>query len=39
MLEALIAMTPLLFNVDTDAVDWSGISSVTVEADVLVGHF
>lgn len=38
-LEALIAMTPLLFNVDTDAVDWSGISSVTVEADILVGHF
>lgn len=38
-IEALIAMTPLLFHVDTGAIDWSGIESVTVEADVLVGHF
>lgn len=36
---ALIAMTPLLFNVDTKAVDWSYLTHATVEADILVGSF
>ena len=37
-IEALVAMTPMLFKVDTTTIDWSGIGSVTVEADILVGH-
>lgn len=35
----LIAMTPLLFGVDAQAVDWTGISEVTVEADLIVARF
>lgn len=35
--DALIAMTPLLFSVDTAAIDWSGLTHATVEAEVLVG--
>ncbi|WP_329739337.1 putative RNA methyltransferase [Enorma massiliensis] len=38
-LEALIHMTPLLFNVDTERIDWSGLTHVTVEAEVLIGTF
>lgn len=37
-IEALVAMTPMLFKVDTSTIDWSDIDSVTVEADILVGH-
>lgn len=32
-------MTPLLFNVDTERIDWSGLTHVTVEAEVLIGTF
>ncbi|MDM8162619.1 putative RNA methyltransferase [Collinsella intestinalis] len=35
--DALIAMTPLLFSVDAAAIDWSGLTQATVEAEVLVG--
>lgn len=35
--EALVTMTPLLFNVDIAAIDWSGLTQATVEADILVG--
>lgn len=38
-LDALIHMTPLLFNVDTERIDWSGLTHVTVEAEVLIGTF
>ena len=37
-IEALVAMTPMLFKVDTSTIDWSDIDSVTVEAEILVGH-
>ena len=36
-LQALIEMTPLLFNVDTDKIDWSDIDEVTIDAEILVG--
>ena len=32
-------MTPLLFSVDTAAIDWSGLTHATVEAEVLIGTF
>lgn len=35
--DALIAMTPLLFSVNADAIDWSRLAQATVEAEVLVG--
>lgn len=38
-LEALVAMTPLLFHVDRAAIDWTDVREVTVEADILVGRF
>lgn len=38
-LDALLAMTPLLFHVDRAAIDWSDVCEVTVEADILLGRF
>lgn len=38
-LAALVAMTPLLFHVDRDQVNWSDVDEVTVEADLIVGMF
>lgn len=35
--DALIAMTPLLFSVNADAIDWNRLAQATVEAEVLVG--
>ena len=34
---ALVAMTPILFSVDTAAIDWTPLTHATVEAEVLVG--
>ncbi|MCI7730366.1 putative RNA methyltransferase [Enorma burkinafasonensis] len=38
-LEALVAMTPLLFHVDRAAIDWTDVREITVEADILIGRF
>lgn len=38
-LDALVAMTPLLFHVDRAAIDWTDVREVTVEADILVARF
>ena len=35
--EALVSMTPVLFNVDTAGIDWSGLTEATAEAEILVG--
>ena len=36
-LKALIEMTPLLFNVNTEEIDWSDVDKVTIDAEILVG--
>lgn len=36
--EAFISMTPLLFHVDKENIDWSDIEQLTIEAEVLVGE-
>ena len=35
--QALLAMTPLLFHVDHTKIDWSQLTEITVEAEILVG--
>ena len=35
--DALVAMTPILFSVDTATIDWTPLTHATVEAEVLVG--
>lgn len=35
--EALVSMTPVLFNVDTAGIDWSALTEATAEAEILVG--
>ena len=35
--QALISMTPLLFHVDQSKIDWSQLTEVTIEAEILVG--
>ena len=35
--EALVSMTPILFNVDAAEIDWSGLTEATAEAEILVG--
>lgn len=37
-LEAFVDMTPLLFHVDKERIDWEQIKEVTVEAEILVGR-
>ncbi|MEW4355073.1 putative RNA methyltransferase [Streptococcus pneumoniae] len=34
---ALLAMTPLLFHVDKDAIDWSDLTEITISAEILLG--
>lgn len=34
---AFIEMTPLLFNVDTDKIDWSDVDKITVDSKILIG--
>ncbi len=35
--DALVAMTPMLFNVDTAHIDWAALERATVEAEIVVG--
>ena len=35
--QALLAMTPLLFHVDHTKIDWSQLTEITIEAEILVG--
>lgn len=36
-LQALLSMTPLLFRVDQSKIDWSQLTEITIEAEILVG--
>ena len=36
-LQALLSMTPLLFHVDQSKIDWSDLTKITIEAEILVG--
>ena len=36
-LQALLSMTPLLFHVDQTKIDWSQVTEITIEAEILVG--
>ena len=35
--QALLTMTPLLFHVDQEKIDWSQLTEITIEAELLVG--
>ena len=35
--KALLSMTPLLFHVDQSKIDWSQLTEITIEAEILVG--
>ena len=35
--QALLAMTPLLFHVDQEKIDWTQLTEITIEAKLLVG--
>ena len=37
-LQALLSMTPLLFHVDQTKIDWSQLTEITIEAEILVGR-
>lgn len=36
-LQALLSMTPFLFHVDQSKIDWSQLTEITIEAEILVG--
>jgi len=36
-LQALLSMTPLLFYIDQSKIDWSQLTEITIEAEILVG--
>ena len=36
-LKALLSMTPLLFHIDQTKIDWSQLTEITIEAEILVG--
>ncbi|ETE01371.1 MULTISPECIES: putative RNA methyltransferase [Streptococcus] len=36
-LQALLSMTPLLFHIDQTKIDWSQLTEITIEAEILVG--
>lgn len=36
-LQALLSMTPLLFHIDQTKIDWSQLTAITIEAEILVG--
>ena len=36
--QSLLAMTPLLFHVDQSKIDWSQLTEITIEAEILVGR-
>ena len=35
--QALLAMTPILFHVDQTKIDWSQLTEITIEAEILLG--
>ena len=35
--QALLSMTPLLFHVDQSKIDWSQLTEITIEAEILLG--
>ena len=35
--QALLSMTPLLFNIDQTKINWSKLTEITIEAEILVG--
>ena len=35
--QALLSMTPLLFNIDQTKIDWTQLTEITIEAEILVG--
>lgn len=35
--QALLSMTPLLFHIDQTKIDWSQLTEITIEAEILVG--
>ena len=35
--QALLSMTPLLFHIDQSKIDWSQLTKITIEAEILVG--
>lgn len=37
-LQALLSMTPLLFHIDQRKIDWSQLTEITIEAEILVGR-
>ena len=37
-LQALLSMTPLLFHVNQSKIDWSDLTEITIEAEILVGR-
>ena len=37
-LQALLSMTPLLFHVDQSKIDWSQLTEITIEAEIMVGQ-
>ena len=36
-LQSLLSMTPLLFHIDQSKIDWSQLTEITIEAEILVG--
>ena len=36
-LQALLSMAPLLFHIDQSKIDWSQLTEITIEAEILVG--
>lgn len=36
-LKALLSMTPLLFHIDQTKIDWSQLTEITIESEILVG--
>ena len=36
-LQALLSMTPLLFHIEQTKIDWSQLTEITIEAEILVG--
>ena len=37
-LQTLLSMTPLLFHIDQSKIDWSQLTEITIEAEILVGR-
>ena len=36
-LQALLSMTPLLFHIDQSKIDWSQLTEITIEAEIMIG--